>query len=81
MLNQSQLSGMLGNLSQIKQMANQVRSISNPQAMISQMAQNDPTLKQAMDGANGDYEQVFKAYARANGVDPDQVISTIRGMF
>ena len=49
---------MPGNIGQIKQMMQMVRSAGNPGAMVQEMAQNNPQMKQAMD------------FIKQNGNDP-----------
>lgn len=64
----------------MSQIFNQVRSLSNPAAFLQNAAQSDPAMQQALSSANGDYEKAFRSYARSKGVDPEQIISQIRGM-
>lgn len=69
------------NLSQIKQMMNIVRSAQNPQAMLNQMIQTNPQMKQVMDLVNqsgGDPKTAFYQMAEAKGVDPEQILAMLR---
>lgn len=80
-LNQSKMSGLLGNLGQIKQMMNTLRAAQNPQAMIQQMAGNNPQLSQAMkliQDSGGDGKAAFYKLAGDMGVDPEQIISALK---
>lgn len=69
------------NLNQIKQMMNMVRSAGNPMAMLQNMAQTNPQLKQVMDVVNtsgGDPKAAFYKIAKEKGVNPEQVLSMLR---
>ena len=73
---------MPGNIGQIKQMMQMVRSAGNPQAMVQNMAQNNPQMKQAIDfiKQNGnDPKKAFYALAQQKGVDPDEILRTLQG--
>ena len=69
------------NLNQIKQMMNMVRSAGNPMAMLQNMAQTNPQLKQVMDVVNtsgGDPKAAFYKMAKEKGVNPEQILSMLR---
>lgn len=69
------------NLSQIKQMMNLVKSAQNPQAMLNQIIQNNPQMKQVIDLVNqsgGDPKTAFYQMAKAKGVDPEQILAMLR---
>lgn len=69
------------NLNQIKTMMNMVRSAGNPMAMLQNMAQTNPQLKQVMDIVNtsgGDPKAAFYKIAKEKGVNPEQVLSMLR---
>ena len=73
---------MPGNIGQIMQMMQMVRSAGNPQAMVQNMAQNNPQMKQAIDfiKQNGnDPKKAFYALAQQKGVDPDEILRTLQG--
>ena len=55
-------------------MMNMVRSSGNPNAMLNQLAQSNPQLKQAMDFAR----QAFYQMARQRGIDPEVILSQLR---
>lgn len=69
-------------LSQIKNMVNMVRSAGNPQAMLQSMIQSNPQLRQVMEFVNqsgGDAQAAFYKMAEQKGVNPEQVLSILRG--
>ena len=68
----------LGNINQVKQMYNTLRSMGNPQAMIQSAVSQNPDLKSVIDESQGDYEKAFYAYANRLGVDPEQILSILR---
>ena len=73
---------MPGNIGQIKQMMQMVRSAGNPQAMVQNMAQNNTQMKQTIDfiKQNGnDPKKAFYALAQQKGVDPDEILRTLQG--
>ena len=72
---------MPNNLNQIRNMMNTVKSAGNPQAMLMNMAQNNPNIKQAMDFINqsgGDPQKAFYALAEQKGVNPEDILSQLR---
>lgn len=72
---------MPNNLGQIKNMLNTVKNAGNPQAMLMNMAQNNPKIKQAMDVINqsgGDPQKAFYALAEQKGVNPEDILSQLR---
>ena len=71
-------SRILGNINQIKQMYNTLRTIGNPQAMIQTAINQSPDLKSVLDSSDGDYEKAFYTYADKLGVDPEQILSILR---
>lgn len=81
MLQALKSSSVNNNLNQIKQMMNMVRSAGNPMAMLQNMAQTNPQLKQVMDVVNtsgGDPKKAFYKMAKEKGVNPEQVLSMLR---
>lgn len=69
------------NLNQIRNMMNTVKSAGNPQAMLMNMAQSNPRIKQAMDVINqsgGDPQKAFYALAEQKGVNPEDILSQLR---
>lgn len=72
---------MPNNLGRIKNMMNTVRNAGNPQAMLMNMAQNNPGIKQAMEVINqsgGDPQKAFYALAEQKGVNPEDILSQLR---
>ena len=68
-------------MAQIRQMMDMVRSAGNPQAMMSQLAQSNPQLRNVMDIVNqsgGDPKAAFYRLAQERGVDPNQILSMLR---
>ena len=58
-----------------------VRNANNPQALLGQMAQNNPQVKQVMDiiqKHGGDPMAAFQAEAQARGVDPQQIMDMLK---
>ena len=68
-------------LSQVKRLLNLVRSSQNPQAMMYQMMQNNPQLKQAVEYINqngGNPRDAFYALAKERGVDPNEILNMLK---
>lgn len=60
---------------------NTVRMARNPQAMMNQMLQTNPQLKQAMDFVNASGkspEQAFYALANQMGVNPQEILDGLK---
>ena len=65
----------------VKQLMNTVRMARNPQAMMNQMIQTNPQLKQAMDFVNASGkspEQAFYALANQMGVNPQEILDGLK---
>ena len=80
-LQQLQGNGMMNGIGQIKQMMNMVKNAGNPQAMMAQMMQNNPQMKQVMDAVNqygGDPKKAFYALAQQKGVNPDEILNMLK---
>ena len=60
-------------------MVNQLRSMSNPAAMLQSFAQKDPELAQVLSSCHGNYESAFRSYAKAKGIDPNELLNQIQG--
>ena len=72
---------MPNNLGQIKQMMNMVKNAGNPQAMLNQMAQNNPHVKQIMDIVSqngGDPKKAFYQMAEQKGINPDEILNMLK---
>lgn len=68
-------------LGPLKNMMNTVKNARNPQAMLMNMAQQNPNVKQAMDFINqfgGDPKTAFYKMAEQKGVDPESILSQLR---
>ena len=62
-------------------MMSMVRSAGNPQAMLNQLAMNNPQLRQVMEIVQkhgGDPMAAFRAEAEARGVDPEEILGMLR---
>ena len=80
-LQQLQKVSLPGNLGQIKQMMDAVKSAGNPHAALAQLAQNNPQMRQVMDLVNqhgGDAQKAFYSLANQRGIDPNQIINLLR---
>ena len=80
-LQQLQRVNLPGNLGQIKQMMSMVKSAGNPQAMLNQMMQNNPQMRQVMDLINqhgGDAKKAFYSLAEQRGIDPNQILNMLK---
>ena len=65
-------------LSQAKQMMQAIKSSGNPQALINQMASQNPQLQQIIQQYGGDPKTAFYKYAEANGVNPDDILRMMK---
>lgn len=65
-------------LSQAKQMMQAIKSSGNPQALINQMASQNPQINQIIQQYGGDAKTAFYRYAEANGVNPDDILQMMR---
>lgn len=58
-----------------------VKTAGNPQAMVSQMMQNNPNIKRIKEIGeqyNGDYEKAFRDTAKQMGIDPDEFLNNLK---
>lgn len=62
----------------IRQMVNNLKMISNPQAYAMQMLKQNPQLASIVSAANGNYEQAFRNLARQMNVNPEEIISMLK---
>ena len=70
-----------GPTAQIKQMMSMIRGAGNPQAMLNQLAANNPQLRQVMEIVNqygGDPGKAFYATAEKMGVDPQEILDMMK---
>ena len=76
-----QLSASSPAMGQIKSMMQMLRSAGNPQIMLSQMMQNNPQMRQAMNLVQqygGDPQKAFYALAQQKGVNPDDILNMLK---
>lgn len=72
---------MMPQIQKIKQVMNTLRNANNPQAMLTQMAQQNPNIKQLLEIGkqyNGDYNKAFEDIARKNGYNPQDIRNMCR---
>lgn len=69
---------MSSKLGQAQQMMSQLRSAGNPQAMIAQMMQSNPQIKQIIDQYGGDPKTAFYRFSEANGIDPEEILKLMK---
>ncbi len=70
-------------MQQLKSMMNTVRMAQNPQYALNQLMTSNPRLQQAMTlvrAMGGNPEQAFYTYAKQLGVDPNEVLNTIKSL-
>ena len=70
-------------MQQIKNLMNSVRAAKDPQFALNQLMTNNPRLQQAMlliQTMGGNPEQAFYTYAKQMGVDPNEVLNTIKSL-
>lgn len=65
---------------QVKPLLNMVRNARDPQAMLNQIAQTNPQMRQVLDlvNATGDPKSAFYKMAQQKGVDPESILSMLR---
>ena len=70
------------NLSQIQNLAQMIKNVKNPQAMLEQMlSQRNPQLQQAMDyvkNNGGDPKSAFEKLAAERGIDPAEIMQMFK---
>nr|DAG57209.1 MAG TPA: protein of unknown function DUF1858 [Bacteriophage sp.] len=63
----------------IAQLYGMFRNSQNPQAMLSQLAKNNPQMAQVMQMCNGrNPQQVFYEMCQRQGVDPNSILSQFK---
>ena len=64
----------------VKQMANMMKYMNNPQAMLTQMAQSNPQAKQVLDLMNSGTspKDLFYKMAEEKGVDPNEILNMFK---
>ena len=66
---------------QIRQIINMVKSSGNPQALLAQLAQTNPNMKQVMEiirQYGGDANKAFYAIAEQNGINPNEILDLLK---
>lgn len=67
-------------IGQIKQMMNTLRTVKNPQQVLSQVAQQNPQLSAVLQMCNGrNPKDVFYDQCQKQGVNPDDVLKMLNG--
>lgn len=77
----TQLSGGLKISPQIKQMFQMLQSSWNPQAMISQLMQNNPQMGQVFElikASGNDPKRAFYTLAEKRGIDPNMILDQLK---
>ena len=62
----------------IKNMINAFKGVSNPQAMVQKLLNENPQLKALIEAANGNPEQAFRNMAKQMNVDPEEIINMLQ---
>ena len=66
---------------QIRQMASALRSVSNPQAALAQMAQQNPNVAAIMQMCrNKNPQAIFVEQCRQHGIDPNDAMQQIQSL-
>lgn len=58
-----------------------LQSSKNPQALINQMANSNPQMKQVLDlvqNSGGDAKSLFYQMAKQKGIDPETILNQLR---
>ena len=74
-------SNIMGIMQQVKQIMNMVKSAQDPQAMLNQLASNNPLLKQALDTTQqygGDSMKALRETAKQMGFDPNEILNMLK---
>lgn len=63
----------------LKNMVSMMKGAKNPEAMIQQLASQNPQMKQVLDMVgNGDPKQIFMNACKQKGIDPNQILSMMK---
>ena len=76
-----QLGGGLKIPPQIRQIISMVKSSGNPQALLNQLMQTNPNMKQVMEiiqQYGGDANKAFYALAQQKGIDPQEILDLLK---
>ena len=70
-----------GSITQARNMMNMLKNSSNPQAMLQNMINQNPQMKQVMNLINengGDPKRAFYSKAKQMGVNPDDILNMLK---
>ena len=76
-----QLGGGLKIPPQVKALISALRSSGNPQAMLAQLMQTNPNMKQVMEiiqQYGGDADRAFYEIAKQKGIDPQEILDMMK---
>ena len=76
-----QLGGGLKIPPQIRQMIGMIKSAGNPQALLNQLMQTNPNMKQVMEimqQYGGDANKAFYDIAQKNGINPQEIMDLLK---
>lgn len=59
-------------------MAQMFKATNNPNALVNQMLNSNPQVRQIINQYGGDPKTAFYKYAEANGINPDDVLSMLK---
>lgn len=59
-------------------MAQTIKSTNNPQALLNQMMNNNPQVRQIINQYGGDPKTAFYKYAEANNINPDDILNMLK---
>lgn len=62
----------------IKRMMGMYRAAQNPQAVLQQIAQQNPMVSQIMQMSRGDLKDTFYQMCREKNVDPDDILAQLK---
>ena len=70
--------GNMSRIGQARQMAQMLKTSSNPQAMVNQLVNKNPQIQRIIQQYGGDPKTAFYKYAEANGINPDEVLNMLK---
>ena len=70
--------GNTSRIGQARQMAQMLKTSSNPQAMVNQLVNKNPQIQRIIQQYGGDPKTAFYKYAEANGINPDEVLNMLK---
>lgn len=57
---------------------NKLKAIKNPQALLQNVIQQNPQIQVMLNAYNGDMEKTFYALAKQKGVNPQDVLNSLK---